>query len=99
MVARMIGIPEFGANAVASMPGRADGDGFVAGTAEGAAPVLIDCDTCVVRGTGCTDCVVSVLLGGPPDDVALDSEERRALRVLADAGLVPPLRMSGEPPS
>jgi hypothetical protein len=28
--------------------------------------VLIDCDTCTVRGQGCDDCVVTVLLGAPP---------------------------------
>jgi hypothetical protein len=28
--------------------------------------VLIDCDTCTVRGQGCADCVVTVLLGAPP---------------------------------
>ena len=28
--------------------------------------MLIDCDTCTVRGTGCGDCVVTVLLGAPP---------------------------------
>ena len=27
--------------------------------------MLIDCDTCTARGTGCTDCVVTVLLGAP----------------------------------
>ena len=26
----------------------------------------IDCDTCVVRGLACHDCVVTVLLGPPP---------------------------------
>jgi hypothetical protein len=123
--------------------------------------VLIDCDTCTVRGQGCDDCVVTVLLGAPPgwrgadptvvpltrraaaeagsaerrpvhptagavaetgdaleatDDapggvatgrdvpridsaagegrpvVELDDVERRAVRALADFGLVPPLR-------
>jgi hypothetical protein len=110
--------------------------------------VLIDCDTCTVRGEGCGDCVVTVLLGAPPgwqdsgptvvpltrrprpgDVVAgtgthgadpsdtpeqgaarcgvphidgdesaarpvveLDDVERRAVRALADFGLVPPLR-------
>jgi hypothetical protein len=110
--------------------------------------VLIDCDTCTVRGPGCDDCVVTVLLGAPPgwrdseptvvpltrrpriaDDVPggvvagggaaaapgrnsaggdlphvpgaaeelrpvveLDDVERRAVRALADFGLVPPLR-------
>ncbi|MGH3506617.1 MAG: hypothetical protein ACRDO2_05375 [Nocardioidaceae bacterium] len=56
-------------------------------------PVVIDCDRCSVRGIGCGDCVVTVLLGGPPYGVALDDDERQALDVLADAGLVPPLRM------
>ena len=27
--------------------------------------VIIDCDDCAVRGPGCQDCVVSVLLGVP----------------------------------
>ncbi|QWC85662.1 hypothetical protein KLP28_02510 [Nocardioidaceae bacterium] len=65
--------------------------------------VHIDCDSCVVRGLACSDCVVSVLLGMPdaagaggtggtgPDVIADD--ELRALDVLADSGLVPPLRM------
>jgi len=55
-------------------------------------PILVDCDTCAVRGDGCDDCVVSVLMGGPPE-VHVDPEERRALDVLAASGLVPPLRM------
>jgi hypothetical protein len=100
--------------------------------------LLIDCDTCTARGTGCGDCVVTVLLGAPPswqtsdpvvvpltgrsgaasaagrpgveggagEDVAaedvvvpppgvvveFDEVERRAVRALADVGLVPPLR-------
>ncbi len=120
--------------------------------------MLIDCDTCTVRGQGCDDCVVTVLLGAPPgwrgsdptvvpltrrpvvpghvgratgvdaveadDDVLaglgatlvsgpaadtldtpgrdrdrargvvveFDDVERRAVRALAEVGLVPPLR-------
>jgi len=96
--------------------------------------MLIDCDTCTARGTGCADCVVTVLLGAPPgwqsvdpvvvpmtgrartavpegvvhahagpaaEDVVVpppgvvvdfDEVERRAVRALADVGLVPPLR-------
>jgi hypothetical protein len=86
--------------------------------------MLIDCDTCTARGTGCADCVVTVLLGVPPgwrdtdpavvpmtrraagpvaeDEpsetvrggivVELDEVERRAVRALAEGGLVPPLR-------
>ena len=52
----------------------------------------IDCDTCLVRGLACHDCVVSVLLG-PPPELGFDADSRRALQVLADSGLVPPLRM------
>lgn len=55
--------------------------------------VTIDCDRCTLRGIGCGDCVVTVLLGGPPFGVPLDDDERRAIDVLSDAGLVPPLRM------
>ena len=52
----------------------------------------IDCDTCAVRGLACHDCVVTVLLG-PPPELGFDDDERRALDVLAAGGLVPPLRM------
>jgi hypothetical protein len=52
----------------------------------------IDCDTCVVRGLACHDCVVTVLLG-PPPELTIDDEERRALDALAAGGLVPPLRL------
>jgi hypothetical protein len=62
--------------------------------------VLIDCDRCEVRGAACGDCVVTVLLGGPPDelsvpadDVVLDAAMRHAIEVLADARLIPPLRL------
>jgi hypothetical protein len=52
--------------------------------------VKIDCDDCAVRGHGCQDCVVSVLLGVP--ETLLD-DEQRALEVLAEAGLAPRLRL------
>ena len=55
--------------------------------------LTIDCDRCTMRGIGCADCVVTVLLGGPPFGVELDDVELQAIDVLADAGLVPPLRM------
>ena len=54
--------------------------------------VLIDCDSCLVRGLACHECVVSVILG-PPPELGFDEEEKRALDVLADSGLVPKLRM------
>jgi hypothetical protein len=55
--------------------------------------VLIDCDTCEVRGDACPECVISVLLGAPPGAVEIDPEEQHALEVLAECGLVPPLRL------
>jgi hypothetical protein len=54
--------------------------------------VAIDCDSCAVRGLACHDCVVTVLLG-PPPELRFDDEEQRALAVLAESGLVPRLRM------
>ena len=52
----------------------------------------IDCDTCLVRGQACHDCVVTVLLG-PPPELTLADDECRALDTLAAGGLVPPLRL------
>ena len=67
--------------------------------------MLIDCDTCAVRGPACGDCVVTVLLGAPPadtgDGMELDGAEQAAIAVLAGSGLVPPLRLlplAGEDP-
>jgi hypothetical protein len=54
--------------------------------------MIIDCGRCETRGNGCRDCVITVL---QPPNVAgyLGEAEVRALSVLADAGLVPPLRL------
>lgn len=66
--------------------------------------VLIDCATCTARDIACEECVVSVLLGTPalpatgqPYAAVLDEQERAAIGVLADAGLVPPLRLTPSP--
>jgi hypothetical protein len=67
--------------------------------------MIIDCDTCQVRGAACGDCVIGVLMGAPDTAeaatelpsgapiVQLDAPEQRALAVLADQGLVPRLRL------
>jgi hypothetical protein len=55
--------------------------------------LIIDCDTCLVRGPACADCVVSCLLGGPPEPVRLSEDEAGALDALAASGLLPPLRL------
>jgi hypothetical protein len=54
--------------------------------------MIIDCDTCVVRGLACGDCVVGVLLGVPPN-VEIDALEQRAIDTLGRAGIVPRLRL------
>lgn len=53
--------------------------------------MIIDCDSCQVRGPACDDCVVSALLGGSPAEI--DHAEAAALDALAGSGLVPPLRL------
>jgi hypothetical protein len=62
------------------------------------AGMLIDCDTCSVRGAACRDCVVTVILSnptvsGPRELIDLDDDERAAMGSLAAAGLLPPLRL------
>jgi hypothetical protein len=56
--------------------------------------VVIDCDSCVMAGTGaCSDCLVTFLVDREPDDaVVIRAEEARAVRLLSGAGLVPSLR-------
>ncbi len=58
--------------------------------------ISVDCDDCRLQGTGsCQDCLVSFVLGRDPEDaVVIDVEEARAVRQLAQAGLVPSLRFS-----
>jgi hypothetical protein len=71
------------------------------GSAAAGAPLVIDCDTCVMRRTNaCRDCVVTFLIDGEGRSgggrsgsaVVVDVAELRALRLLAEQGLVPSLR-------
>jgi hypothetical protein len=67
--------------------------------------MIVDCDSCEVRGAACGECVIGVLLGVPEvpragqdapsgaPQVQLAAAERRALDVLADQGLIPRLRV------
>lgn len=56
--------------------------------------LTIDCADCRMRSTpACDDCLVTYITGREPDDaVVIDVAEARAVRLLADAGLVPGLR-------
>ena len=57
--------------------------------------MLIDCDECVMQDTSaCDDCVVAVLLAGQGlRRIELDTAESEAIDNLAEAGLVPHLRL------
>ncbi len=58
-------------------------------------PVLrIDCDECALQATdACEDCVITFLCGTEASTpVVVDLAEARAMRLLDDAGLAPPLR-------
>lgn len=56
--------------------------------------MVIDCDDCALRQTeACHDCVVTFILRTADEDIAVDVEEATALGNLAEAGLVPPLRL------
>ncbi|WP_197320402.1 hypothetical protein [Saccharomonospora sp. NB11] len=53
--------------------------------------VTVDCHSCVLRDRACGNCVVTAMVDrvGPP---RWGPEELRALALLADVGLLPPLR-------
>lgn len=55
--------------------------------------MIVDCDRCEVRGNACGECVITVLLGAPPEGLELDGADRRALDTLAAAGMVPRLQL------
>ena len=59
-------------------------------------PLLIDCGTCTKRHTDtCEDCVVTFICERTPGDaVVVQLADFRAMRMLGDVGLVPPLRHS-----
>ncbi len=48
--------------------------------------MLIDCDTCAVRGLACDGCLVTALLDAPPAVHQLGEPEAHAIEILARAG-------------
>jgi hypothetical protein len=52
--------------------------------------MIIDCDRCQTRGLACGNCAKTFLEGEACTD--LGPAEIRALTVLANAGMIPPLR-------
>lgn len=64
--------------------------------------MLIDCNQCLMQHTAaCDDCIVTLLLkmDGEHEPLALDSSETEAIGHLAEAGLVPRLRLIPRPPA
>ena len=63
--------------------------------------MIIDCEQCTAAPVACGDCVVSVLLGMPglaePAAALIADEHLAAVTVLADSGLIPPLRLVTPP--
>ncbi|MFW7415296.1 hypothetical protein [Demequina sp. SO4-18] len=57
--------------------------------------MIIDCDSCEVRGKACGDCVVSFLTipVREPQPVEMDDDQAAAVDALVEGGLVPPLRL------
>ena len=57
-------------------------------------PLRIDCDECILQDTAaCGDCIVTFLCGLEADQpVVVDMAEARAIRLLDEAGLAPPIR-------
>lgn len=56
--------------------------------------IVIDCDTCIMKSTSaCNDCVVTYLCDRPAEQaVVVNLADFRAMKALADVGLVPQLR-------
>lgn len=54
----------------------------------------IGCDHCTMAESSCCDdCVVSFICDRDPEDaVIIDATQKRALTLLGEVGLVPPLR-------
>lgn len=60
--------------------------------------MIIDCDSCEVRGPACTDCVVTFLTipmrpRMKATHLKVDDDQVAAMEALAAAGMVPPLRL------
>jgi hypothetical protein len=56
--------------------------------------MLIDCDDCAMQHTSaCDDCVVTLLLEDVLGPIEVDRDQAAALDVLAEAGLVPQMRL------
>ena len=80
-----------------TLPVLSIGGSLAGSPLRGEPSLVIDCAQCTARPVGCSDCVVSFLLDDPAESgPELDAAEVAALAVLADSGLVPPLRLMSD---
>jgi hypothetical protein len=53
----------------------------------------ISCNDCVRRGTpDCSDCLVSFVLGGTPDELVMSADEAQVVELFTAEGLIPTLK-------
>ncbi|MEV0394274.1 hypothetical protein [Polymorphospora rubra] len=60
--------------------------------------MLIDCQSCTVRGAACRECVVTALFDAPREIAELTPDDRQVLEILARAGLDPQV-ITDRPPT
>jgi hypothetical protein len=48
--------------------------------------MIIDCDSCTVRGAACSGCLVSALIDQPAAEAGLTADEHWAIEVFTRAG-------------
>lgn len=55
--------------------------------------ITISCEECVRRSTpDCSDCLVSFVLGGTPDELTLSGSDAEVFELFSAEGLVPTLK-------
>ncbi|MGH9021389.1 MAG: hypothetical protein ACRDV0_10295 [Acidimicrobiales bacterium] len=60
----------------------------------------ISCADCIRRATpDCEDCLVSYVLGGPPDELVMTAEDVDVVQLLTAQGMLPRLRFAHRAPS
>lgn len=86
--------PTGGSRQAANAPGAGAQPVSLSVRRQPAEPLVIDCADCSLRDSAaCGDCLVTFICSREPGEaVVVDVAEERALRLLTDSGLVPPVR-------
>ena len=54
---------------------------------------LINCDTCQAKPSACEDCLITAIVDQLGTPITFSEQEKDALAVMAEVGLIPPLRL------